>query len=292
MSKPRKRVLITDLDNTLWDWVEIWHAPFTAMLDKLIALSGVPRETLLDEIRAVHQKYKTSEYAFLVEELPCLQTHPGTDVLAVYADAINAFREHRRTVLNPYPGVLDTLKSIRAAGTRIVGYTESMAYYSEYRLRKTGIASLLDCLYSPSDHDLPRAREKLRKYPPDQYGLPIPHQHTPPGELKPNPSLLLDILRQVGATPADALYIGDSLTKDVAMAQRAGVLDVHARYGLAQHTSAYQLLRRVSHWTDQEIAREREILQAPPHGATISLNGGFSELVEQVDFRPFGSADE
>ena len=28
-------VVIMDLDDTLWDWVGIWHASFTAMLDRL-----------------------------------------------------------------------------------------------------------------------------------------------------------------------------------------------------------------------------------------------------------------
>jgi hypothetical protein len=39
-------LLITDLDNTLFDWFGIWHASFSAMLDKTVELSGVPREVL------------------------------------------------------------------------------------------------------------------------------------------------------------------------------------------------------------------------------------------------------
>ena len=29
-------VVVTDLDDTLFDWVAIWHACFTAMLDRLL----------------------------------------------------------------------------------------------------------------------------------------------------------------------------------------------------------------------------------------------------------------
>ena len=64
--RPRVSVIITDLDNTLFDWVEIWFQPFNAMLEKLVSSSGIPRQQLIDEIREVHQKHGSSEYAFLI----------------------------------------------------------------------------------------------------------------------------------------------------------------------------------------------------------------------------------
>ena len=36
----RKSVVITDLDNTLFDWFEIWYQSFTALLDCLAKDSG------------------------------------------------------------------------------------------------------------------------------------------------------------------------------------------------------------------------------------------------------------
>jgi hypothetical protein len=36
MTASPKRVLITDLDNTLFDWVGLWYACFTAMLGKVV----------------------------------------------------------------------------------------------------------------------------------------------------------------------------------------------------------------------------------------------------------------
>jgi hypothetical protein len=37
-------VVITDLDDTLWDWVGIWYAGFSALIDTLVETSGVPRD--------------------------------------------------------------------------------------------------------------------------------------------------------------------------------------------------------------------------------------------------------
>lgn len=293
MAKPRKTLLVTDLDNTLWDWVEIWYRPFNAMLAEIARISELPHSRLESEVRSVHQHYGTSEYAFLIEELPCLREKHGSsaDLAALYASAIDAFRRERQAVLVPYPGVVDTLRRIRGGGTRVVGYTESMAFYAAYRLRRTGIDRLLDCLYSPQDHVLPAPREQIRSRPDEEYELRVPHHHTRPGELKPNPRLLLEIVADAGAEPEQAVYVGDSVMKDVAMAQNAGVLDVLAAYGAAQHTEAYTLLRRVSHWTDADVEREKAILREPSHAPTMTLHRGFDELLQLIDFDRVGGSD-
>jgi phosphoglycolate phosphatase len=52
-----KTVLITDLDNTLFDWVDLWVNCFSVMLDGIADMSGIPKEELKPEISAIHQKY-------------------------------------------------------------------------------------------------------------------------------------------------------------------------------------------------------------------------------------------
>ena len=50
-----KYVLITDLDNTLFDWVDLWVNCFSAMLESIVEINGIPKEQLVPEIAAVHQ---------------------------------------------------------------------------------------------------------------------------------------------------------------------------------------------------------------------------------------------
>lgn len=86
----------------------------------------------------------------------------------------------------------------------------------------------------------------------------------------------MDIVRDIGRTANECVYLGDSKMKDIAMAQDAGILDVHARYGVVQDHPGYPLLRDVSHWTDADVKREKEIADRvvqPTH--TISK---FSEI--------------
>ncbi|WP_207759366.1 hypothetical protein, partial [Sphingopyxis terrae] len=70
-------MLISDVDNTLFDWVHIWHAAFSAMLNELLQLSGLDEDQLLPAIRAVHQHVGTSEYAFLIGDVPLLAKAAG-----------------------------------------------------------------------------------------------------------------------------------------------------------------------------------------------------------------------
>jgi FMN phosphatase YigB (HAD superfamily) len=263
--KARKSVLITDLDNTLFDWVHLWHSCFSAMLEKIADISGISDDRLKSEIKEVHQKHGTSEYAFLIEELPSLQRkYQNEDLTKIFAPALAAYREQRRKELRLYPSVAESLLKIKGTGAKIIGYTESMAFYSNYRVRRLGLDGIFDVIFSPKDHDLPKGMgvDQLRKYPAARYEFQhTDHQHTPAGELKPNKDILLSIVRHIGAAPEDCVYVGDSLIKDVAMAKDAGVSDAWAKYGQSQTTAGYKLLREVTHWTDADVDRERQVSQ-------------------------------
>lgn len=276
-----KSLLVTDVDNTLFDWVDIWYRSFSAMLNEVVRITGLSAESLYPSISQVHQKHGTSEYAFLLQELPELLQLYGDRVEDHLASAIEAFRKARSAALTLYPSVLPALRQLSSAGVTIVAYTESMSFYTNYRFRKLGLDEVVDYLYSPPDHDLPDAPEAIRKYPPKHYDLrKTVHRHTPEGELKPNPHLLSTIIAEVGADAEAAVYVGDSLMKDVAMAQAAGVFDVHAAYGAAQHREEYALLRRVTHWRPEDVEREKTVIASKDIVPSMVLNANFAPIVK------------
>ena len=67
----QKRVLITDVDNTLLDWQDLWYQTFSAMIGKVIEISSIAPETLYAECSVIHQKYGTSEYSRLLSGGSC-----------------------------------------------------------------------------------------------------------------------------------------------------------------------------------------------------------------------------
>lgn len=276
----KKRVLITDVDNTLLDWQDLWYQTFSAMIDKVLEMSGVDPDMLYAQASIIHQKYGTSEYSRLLEELPCLQALYGNDVLIVMAPAINAFREARRRVLALYPTVADTLTALRAKGIVIAAYTESKAFYTNYRFRKLGLDGLVDYLYSPEDHSMPAETPATRYYEADTYSFKhTVHHYTPEGEVKPNPDILLDIVRNLGVSTDEVVYVGDNPLKDVFMAQQAGVTDVHAAYGSSQHKPEYELLRKVTHWTPEMVDRERTALKLGSVIPSHVLDKNFAQIL-------------
>lgn len=187
MAPARTRVLVTDLDNTLWDWFAAWHASFSGMLNALVEDSGVPRPVLETEIKALHQRYGTTEYSNLLGEVPSLiAAARGVEPWKVFPRAVEILREERRAHTVLYPGVQESLALIKASGMSVVAYTESLAYWTTWRIRRTGLDGVIDVLYSAPDHDLPRGKsfDDMRSQPDSHYGLQqTRHEHIPRGVL-------------------------------------------------------------------------------------------------------------
>jgi FMN phosphatase YigB (HAD superfamily) len=287
MAKPLKRVLITDLDNTLFDWVDLWYHCFSGMLNKIVEISGIPAEQLKPAIKRIHRRHGTSEYSFLIEEIPQLKAKFETHNLTqVFSPAIEAYQAERRKRLALYPHVAETLLKIRGRGALIIGYTESMAFYSNYRMRRLGLDGVIEKVFSPHDHDIPTSinPDDLRKYPASHYAFKYTiHTHTPRASKKPDVAVLEAIILDLGVPKDECAYVGDSLFKDMAMAQDAGVTDVWAKYGQAQQRSEYNLLREVTHWTDEDVEREKQITQRDVNPG-ITLSESFGQLLDYFEF--------
>ncbi len=289
--RKQKTALITDLDNTLFDWVDLWTKCFSGMLEGIVKISGVSKEQLIPEIRMVHQKHGTSEYSFLIEELPSLQPilkdRPATEV---FATPIASYQRLRRKHLRLYATVAETLLRIRGRGTRLIGYTESMAFYSNYRVRRLGLDGVLDHVFCPEDHVLPEgiSSKDVRKYPTRHYALKYSKQHyTPKGSTKPDTQVLNSIVNNLGLNKVHCVYVGDNLMKDVAMALDSGIDDVWAKYGQAHKREEYKLLQDVTHWTEGEVQNEQRITARVDVNPSYTLETSFSEIFDMFEFVGF-----
>lgn len=284
-----KRALIIDLDNTIWDWVHIWYSYFSTLLRGIQQHVNVDEDDLLSQIRLIHQKHGTSEYAFLLNEIPALvQAYGSSEAInEALRDVIHSFRRARKRSMALYPGVGDLLHNLKPKSVKIAAYTESLEYYTFHRIKTLGLDGVIDRVYSPEDHKIPDNIDiaELRYYEQSYYQLKITeHRYTPPGRLKPDAGILLNIVDDLGVSPEQCVYIGDSLMKDIPMAQDAGVLDALAEYGAAQNRSEYELLRRVSHWTEADVEREKVVLARPSAKPSIVLRKSILEILEYVSF--------
>lgn len=78
--------------------------------------------------------------------------------------------------------------------------------------------------------------------------------------------------------------------KDIAMAKDAGVDAVFARYGTTHFTNnkdGYNLLRDVTHWTDQDVAREIEIKNSKKDIHADLAVDSFGDILSLFKFEGF-----
>jgi phosphoglycolate phosphatase-like HAD superfamily hydrolase len=109
----------------------------------------------------------------------------------------------------------------------------------------------------------------------------------PPEDRKPNPKTLRDICEQLNVDHRFSLYLGDSLVRDVFMAKSAGVVSAWARYSAAVDPELWARLVRVTHWTEADVEREKELRENARLDREPDLTvDGISDLLDMVDFRP------
>ena len=136
------KLIVTDLDNTLYDWVGYFVPAFNSMLEELASSTGMHQDELIPAFRRVHRERGTTEYALAIAELDVLAELDDSlsleERLAKYEPAVRAFRRKRHETLRLYTGVRETLERLRADGRLVVAHTDAMRSYVLARVRELG----------------------------------------------------------------------------------------------------------------------------------------------------------
>jgi FMN phosphatase YigB (HAD superfamily) len=254
------KLLITDLDNTLYDWVSYFSQSFEALVNAIHELTGIEINILLSEFKVIHQKYNSSERPYASLELESIALHfneVNKDRLKEKLQpAFAKFSKKRKETLFLYPGVKETLKELKERGVVIVGHTESYEVNSVFRAKSLGLEKYLKHLYTirsdSSSH--PDINKPIIGEADLDWVVTLPET-----ERKPNPQLILDICRREGISPSDTYYLGDSIVKDISMANRAGVNSIWAKYGKNIDMVNWSLLVSITHWTNEDVSNEENI---------------------------------
>jgi len=241
--------VITDLDDTLYSWIGFFIPAFYDMVSELSVLLNTPHDILIDEYHVVHQKVKSVEFPYATLQLPSVKMKyknlPREDCIELLNPVFHRFNSTRKRLLKLYPGVEDTLKFLVANNIVVVGYTESAEENGFYRLKKLGIDEYFkDVFVSDSLYERP------------DYIPASPKTHIVAGK-KPNPRLIEQICSNEGIERHNVLYLGDSLTKDILMAKRAGVFSVWCSIPQDDTKDLYNQLVAISHWTEEDFEQEK-----------------------------------
>lgn len=282
------KAVLLDLDNTLYDWSAYFSRSFRATAFHLSQLADLSFDTIVHEASDVFRRHKTVEYGFWIQELPSLvHRHPemrGHELARLYWPAVETFKSIRREMLVPYPGVVEGLATLRAYGCTVVAVTDAMHWHSEHRLAAIGLTDFVDWLVARPDYELPSHTDF------DEVSsgsdLPIGPERfvgLPDGIRKPDPEVVRYIARSLRTNIKATVVVGDSLPKDIAMAQAAGAPDVWAAYGTAVAAEDMDLLSSISDWSaaDVEVARNPAQMRAELQPSHVAWN--FHEVVSIVE---------
>ena len=192
------KAVLLDLDGTLLDTAPELAAAANAMLVEQ-GLERLPPGVVRDFIGQGIPR--------LVER--CLQAAGAPLACLRLESALRSFGAHYRrlsgTAAAPFPGVVEGLERMRAAGLRLACVTNKAAAFTAPLLGKTGLAPYLDAVVTA-----------------DQVG-----------KRKPHPEPFLHACRALAVAPAAAAVIGDS-ANDAEAARAAGCRVLLVSYGYSE----------------------------------------------------------
>ncbi len=253
-----QKLLITDLDNTLYNLIDYFGPSFRGMVHALSRETKIEEEILLNNFKEVFLKRESLEYGFAVQELECLQTFTKEDILNLIELARAVFRRARQKNLKPYDSVTETLYELKKRGVIIVGMSNAPFYNAEIRLKQLfidkyfiGLAARED-LHLPDDEytELIHQNKISKKY---QSTKIKKRWVLPKKQLKPNPYGYLKIMEEFGVSPENTYIIGDSILKDVQPAIDIGANGIWAKYGEECQQKNLDTVLGMTNWSQSEI---------------------------------------
>lgn len=188
------KAVIFDMDNTLFDFYSCMKAGCEAAVSYLG--TGTAEELHGYYFRG---RYSIEDHMNLQE---FMEMHECFSIEA-YFKAAAAYDKAKMDTLTPYTGIPTVLSVLKKQGYRLVVVTDAYTHAAEERLEKTGLAGFF---------------EECVGY--DTTGYKKPH-HAPF-------ECALDLL---DCKPYEAVYVGDSMRRDIDPASAVGMAAIHAEYG-------------------------------------------------------------
>ena len=187
--------VLFDMDNTLFDFIHAQHAACRAVL--LHCGHGSDPEALFSYFRRPVHGF---EDCGNIRDYLC--DHDSfTDHL--FAECCRIYEDEKIAAIAPYPGILRVLHALAGHGLPLGIITDADSRHAAARLEKAGLASFFQTVITP---DLSGAR-------------------------KPDPSPFLLALTELKTAAQETVLVGDSIRRDIAPAQKIGMVTVYAHYG-------------------------------------------------------------
>jgi HAD superfamily hydrolase (TIGR01549 family) len=253
-----KKLILLDLDGTLLDSLE----DLGEAVNHALALRGLPGHTV-EEYRPMvgHGVRNLVKKAMEASQAPA-----DVSLDAVLADFKAYYQAHIDVHTRPYPGMPELLEALSAAGVKLAVASNKFQEGTEYLIR--------------------------RFFP----GIPFVAilGDRPGAPLKPSPEIVSEALSRAGASPSDALLVGDSPT-DMRTAANGGIEALAVSWGYrsaeelsaAREEAAGELSFRI---VDSVAALRTELLGFYVGGPVSTPPAAFETPLQALVYETFASA--
>ncbi len=264
-------VLITDLDNTLYNWVDYFAPCFRAMVHFLSKETETEKETIVEDFRRVYKEHENIEFSFSVQELQTLKKLPSKKIDEAVKGARAVFVRTGRKYLSPYNGVRETLLWAYKGGVKIFCCTNAPINLAQFRLRQLHLSRYFSGFVGrlPPSNTLSRSKNKI------YYPLE-------PQLLKPSIFGYKAILESFGNSTLDVYVVGDSYEKDLIPALSIGAKGIFARYGRECNQNNIDTIRKIS----TKGGNQKRDLDELEFDERIIIIDSFSEILNIIKNTP------
>jgi len=302
MSSQKHKLVVIDIDNTVFDWVRYYVTAISALFSKVEEVTGISQEVLASDARQVFTRYSSIEYPFLIQEMPSVLAFYNNNIDKMLEQAVEpgrkAFLDAAGSCLVPYPDVRDAFARYKKefSGLPLVALTDAPRYVAMWKLNKLGILANFDAVYGLADPRIPTCDENnrvkvdprilLKHLQQSNFGFGgkiriLPDEYEKPGTrgLK---TVLMDYeLEDDPALRRQVLWAGDNLKKDVGLGARLGVCTAWAQYGVVTDQDLYRRLHTFS--PEQNIHKHASVdkgsAEAPRPDIVLQK---FSDLLDHI----------
>lgn len=198
----RIRAVLFDIDNTLIDFVKMKNYSCKDAVEAMVS-AGLPlkKDAAMKRLMKLYEKYGI-EYQRIFQ--PFVKQVMDRYDWKVIASGVVAYRRAKATLLQPYPKTIPTLIALREKGLKLGIVSDAPRMQAWTRLVESGLADFFDVVVTKDD---------VR------------------GLMKPSPAPFHAAVSRMGVKPAEMLFVGDNVNRDVLGAKKAGMTAVLAKYG-------------------------------------------------------------
>ena len=235
--KRAPKLLVLDVDNTLFDWLPYYAGSNSAVLETLAKLIAVPEERLVQEFRQVMANFEDKQ-SFVLPQLPSMAGRKNDEEnTSIYRTCAEVFIKQATSYLVPYPGVVSTLATIKQYRPHIgiIALTDSPTLEAIWKIDELGLAPYFDGIYGldhppviPTGQTLAAIVAAQRRYRGVLKFMPSDHAKPSTKGLK----MIIDDYRLSTSDKDQIVYAGDNFKKDIRLGKDAGVLTCWSEFGM------------------------------------------------------------